>query len=145
MRRANLNRHAKVVATLGPASSTVEIICNLILAGMNVARVNMSHGTREGHAKLIANVRKASSLVGLEVAVLLDLQGPKVRVDKVPGDLALRKGETWVIGRTEVQQDYPEYKDCFIPTTYEHLVDDIEGGARILFNDGFCLEYKDIY
>ena len=139
MRRANLNRHAKVVATLGPASSAVEMICNLILAGMNVARVNMSHGTHEGHAELIANVRKASSLAGLEVAVLLDLQGPKVRVDKVPGDLALRNGETWVIGRTEVQQDYPEYKDCFIPTTYDHLVDDIEDGARILFNDGLIV------
>lgn len=139
MRRANLNRHAKVVATLGPASSTVQMICSLILAGMNVARVNMSHGTHEDHAELIANVRKASSLVGLEVAVLLDLQGPKIRVDKIPGELSLRKGETWVIGRTEVQEDYPEYKDCFIPTTYEHLVDDIEDGARILFNDGLIV------
>jgi len=139
MRRAHLHRHAKVVATLGPASSTVEMICNLILAGMNVARVNMSHGTHEAHAELIANIRKASSLVGLEVAVLLDLQGPKIRVDKVPRGLVLRKGDTWVIGQTAIQENYPEYQDCFIPTTYDHLVDDIEDGARLLFDDGLIV------
>ena len=139
MRRAQLGRHAKVVATLGPASSNVETISDLIRAGMNVARMNMSHGTREGHAELIANVRKASELAGLEVAVLLDLQGPKMRVDKIPGGLVLKKGDTWVIGPTKVQEDYPEYKDRFIPTTYEHLVDDCHDGARILFDDGWIV------
>jgi pyruvate kinase len=139
MRRANLNRHAKVVATLGPASSSVEMICDLILAGMNVARVNMSHGIQEGHAELIDNIRQASSLVGLEVAVLLDLQGPKIRVDKVHRELVLKKGDIWVIGQADIPGDYPEYKDSFIPTTYEHLVDDIEDGARILFDDGLIV------
>ncbi len=67
MRRAKLNRLAKVIATLGPASSSVEMISELILAGMNVARVNMSHGTHEGHGNLIANIRKASRLVGFNL------------------------------------------------------------------------------
>jgi pyruvate kinase len=139
VRRAKLQRHAKVVATLGPASSTVEMISDLILAGMNVARLNMTHGTYEEHAELIANVRKASSLVGLEVAVLLDLPGPKIRVDNVPHGLELKNGDTWVIGPTSVQKDYSEYKDCFIPITYEHLVDDCENGVRILFDDGLIV------
>ncbi len=136
MRRANLQRHSKVVATLGPASSSVEMISELIVAGMSVARVNMSHGTHGGHAELIGNIRKASGLVGLEVAVLLDLQGPKIRVDKVPHGLVLKEGETWVIGPTDVRDSYPEYKDFFIPTTYDRLVDDCQDGVRILFDDG---------
>jgi pyruvate kinase len=139
MRRANLRRHAKVVATLGPASSGVEMISDLILAGMNVCRVNMSHGTHDGHAELIASIREASRLVGLEVAILLDLQGPKIRVDKIPDGLGLKNGATWVIGPNNVQENYPEYKDCFIPTIYEHLVDDCDDGARILFDDGLIV------
>ena len=139
MRRANLNRHAKVVATLGPVSSDVEIISDLILAGMNVARVNMSHGTYDEHAELISSIRNASRRLGLEVAILLDLQGPKIRVDRLPDVLGLRKGDIWVIGPSNVRDDYPEYKDCFIPTIYEHLVDDCEDGERILFDDGLII------
>lgn len=139
MRRANLNRHAKMVATLGPASSNVEMISDLILAGMNVARVNMSHGTYKGHARLIANIREASNLLGLEVAVLLDLQGPKIRVDRLPDRLVLKKDDTWVIGPTNVRSRYPEHKDRFIPSMYEHLVDDCEEGSRVLFDDGLII------
>ncbi len=150
MRRARLNRHAKIVATLGPASSNVEMISDLILAGMNVCRVNMSHGTHEGHAKLIAGIRKASALVGLEVAILLDLQGPKIRVDKLPDGLELKEGDIWVVGPTKVQQDYPEYKGRFIPTVYDHLAHDLEDGVRVLFDDGLIVaktveKDRDIY
>ncbi len=139
MRRAKLNRRAKVIATLGPASSNVEMISDLILAGMNVCRVNMSHGTYEGHTQLIAGIRKASAMVGLEVAILLDLQGPKIRVDKIPGELELKEGDTWVVGPTKVQQGYPEYKGRFIPTIYDHLVNDLEDGVRVLFDDGMIV------
>ncbi len=139
MRRARLNRHAKVVATLGPVSSNVEMISDLILSGMNVCRVNMSHGTYEGHAKLIAAIRKASAMVGLEVAILLDLQGPKIRVDKIPDGLELKEGDIWVLGPTRVQRDYPEYKGRFIPTVYDHIVYDLEDGVRVLFDDGLIV------
>jgi len=139
MIRAKLNRHAKVIATLGPSTSDVDLIGELISAGMSVARVNMSHGTYKEHAELIANVRQASRNVGLEVAVLLDLQGPKIRVDKVSRPLELQYGETWVIGPTEVRDAYPEYGDRFIPTTYNALVTDCEDGARVLFDDGFIV------
>jgi len=136
MIRANLGRRAKIVATLGPASSSVEMIAALILAGMNVARINMSHGTHESHAALIENIREASRETGLEVAILIDLQGPKIRIDKLPVPLQLRKGETWMIGASNIRDACPEYQDRFIPTTYERLVSDCRDGDRILFADG---------
>jgi pyruvate kinase len=139
MRRAKLNRHAKVIATLGPSTSQVEVIEQMILAGMNVARVNMSHGDYEGHGRLIANIREASKKVGLEVAVLIDLQGPKIRVDKLAHPVHLETGETWVIAPTELQAEYPEYADRFIPTTYQDLVKDCEPGVRVLFDDGLIV------
>lgn len=131
-------RRAKIVATLGPSSDTVEKIQKLIKAGMNVARVNMSHGTHEAHAKVISNIRKASELAEKEIGILLDLQGPKIRVDKVVTPLELKDGEEWVIGQTRFLEDpkYQKYKGKFIPTIYDKLVDDCHDGARILFDDG---------
>ena len=136
MKRANLGRQAKIVATLGPSSSSVEMIATLIDAGMNVARINMSHGTHDRHAALIKNIREASRQTGLEVAILIDLQGPKIRVDELPAPLQLREGETWAVGTTKAREDCPEYQDYFIPTTYERLAADCRHGDRILFNDG---------
>lgn len=131
-----MTRRAKIIATVGPSSSTVEMLEKLIRAGMNVARVNMSHGTHEGHAQTIKNIRQASKNTGWEVGILCDLQGPKIRVDKLPEPLLLKEGEEWVIGPQDVQDDYPEYKDRFIPTVYKDLVKDAHAGAHILFDDG---------
>lgn len=136
MAGTKVRRNAKVVATLGPASREVSVISELILAGMNVARVNMSHGTHEEHGQLIANIRAASQKVGLEVAVLLDLQGPKIRVGHLHENLLLREGEVWAIGQSGDKGDYPEYADRFIPTVYDNLMADLTEGARVLFNDG---------
>jgi len=136
MIRAKLNRSAKIVATLGPASDSVETISDLILAGLNVARLNMSHGTYKGHAQLIANIREASQLVGLEVAILMDLQGPKIRVDEFEKDIRLKKGEKWLIGPGKVKKEYPEDVNRFIPAEYKNLVNDCDEGDRILFDDG---------
>jgi pyruvate kinase len=127
------SRRAKIIATLGPSSNTVESISKLIKAGMNCARVNMSHGTHEGQKQLIENIREASKKIEREVAVLLDLQGPKIRVDKVDKPLELKKGETWYIGTSALAS---QYKNNFIPTVYENLVDDCHEGATILFDDG---------
>lgn len=131
-----MTRRAKIIATIGPSSSSIEMLEKLIKAGMNVARINMSHGTHEGHAETIANIRQASKNTGWEVGVLCDLQGPKIRVDKLPEPLELKEGEEWVIGPSEVQANYPEYKDNFIPTVYKDLVNDAHEGAHILFDDG---------
>ncbi len=129
-------RRAKILATIGPSSNTVEMLEKMILAGMNAARVNMSHGTYEAHEQSIKNIRQASKNVGKEIAILLDLQGPKIRVDKLPEPLQLTDGEVWVIGPSHVKDHYPEYAKNFIPTIYKDLVKDAHVGARILFDDG---------
>ena len=129
-------RRAKIIATIGPSSNTIPMLEKMILAGMNAARVNMSHGTYEAHAESIKNIRQASRNVGKEVAILLDLQGPKIRVDKLPEPLILQDNEVWVIGPSHVKDNYPEYAKNFIPTIYKNLVKDAHVGARILFDDG---------
>ncbi len=129
-------RRAKIIATLGPSSNSIRMIEALIRAGMNVARINMSHGTREGHRGCIGKIRKASKNTGREVAIIQDLQGPKIRTDKLTEDLLLNDGSEWVIGPTAKMSEYPEYADCYIPTIYENLVADCHDGARILFDDG---------
>lgn len=129
-------RRAKIIATLGPSSSKVEEIEALIQAGVNVVRLNMSHGTHEGHAQTVRNVREASRRQKRELAILMDLQGPKIRVDKLKAPLDLKDKEEWVIGPTRLQEQYPQFSDRYIPTIYEALVDDCHEGARILFDDG---------
>jgi pyruvate kinase len=129
-------RRAKIIATIGPSSNTTEMLEKMILAGMNAARINMSHGTYEAHEQSIKNVRQASKNVGKEVAILLDLQGPKIRVDKLPSPLQLEDGEIWVIGPSHLKDQYSEYAERFIPTIYKNLVKDAHVGARILFDDG---------
>lgn len=129
-------RRAKIVATIGPASNSKEMISKLIETGVNVCRINMSHGTYEAHAAVIKNIREASKESGYEVAILADLQGPKIRVDKLPEPLQLTEGSEWVIGASKLKDKYPEYAQNYIPTIYENLVADCHDGARILFDDG---------
>ncbi len=129
-------RRAKIIATIGPSSNTIEMLEKMIKAGMNSARVNMSHGTYEAHEQSIKNIRQASKNVGKEIAILLDLQGPKIRVDKLPEPLELKDNDVWVIGPSHVKDQYPEYAKNFIPTIYKNLVKDAHVGARILFDDG---------
>ena len=129
-------RRAKIVATIGPSTNSKEMLSKLIETGVNVCRINMSHGTYEAHSAVIKNIREASKESGYEVAILADLQGPKIRVDKLPEPLKLEAGSEWVIGTSKIKDNYPEYKNNYIPTIYEHLVSDCHDGARILFDDG---------
>lgn len=132
-------RRAKIVATIGPATSSKEMLTKLIDAGANVCRINMSHGTYEGHQNVIKTIREVSRETGYEVAILADLQGPKIRVDKLPEPLKLESGSMWVIGATKVKDKYPQYAANYIPTIYENLVADCHDGARILFDDGLII------
>ncbi len=124
-------RNAKIVGTLGPASNSKEAIKELIKRGLNVARVNMSHGTHELHKQTIDNIRSVSKELGQEIAILVDLQGPKIRVSKLKENLHLKDGSTWFIGHESVNQT-----ENFIPTTYKDLVKDATIGSRVLFDDG---------
>ena len=118
------------MATLGPATGTPERIAGLIDAGANVIRVNASHGTPEMRAGWIAEVRRAADAAGGAVAVLVDLQGPRIRVGELPRPRALRAGETVVFAPEEVARGDE------LPTTYAGLAIDARAGARILLNDG---------
>ena len=79
-------RFAKIVATLGPSSADEDILREMIQAGMDVARLNFSHGTHEDHASKVKLLRKLSQELGKPVAILQDLQGPKLRIGTLPGD-----------------------------------------------------------
>src|SRR5437773_1129151 len=128
--RTTLIRRTKIVATLGPATGTPEGIAELIGAGANVIRVNSSHGTPEQRATWIAAVREAAAAADVAVAVLVDLQGPRIRVGTLAAPRVLRAGETVVFAPEDVARDDE------LPTTYADLATDVRPGARILLDDG---------
>jgi pyruvate kinase len=123
-------RKTKIVCTLGPATRSQERILALIRAGMDVARVNFSHGTRETHIETIRNVRAAAAEAGRPVAVLADLQGPKIRVGALPEPLVLSPGDT-IVFAPEGEHGAGE-----LPTTYPQLASDLEVGDVVLLADG---------
>ena len=107
-------RRAKIIGTLGPSSCEVNQIRPLIEAGLDIARVNISNGTHESHSKLIDNIRQASIEANKEVRILIDLQGPKIRVHKLDEPLQLVTGEEWVIGSSKLKSKYTKIKN-YIP------------------------------
>jgi len=123
-------RRTKIVATLGPATGTPDRIAGLIEAGANVIRVNASHGTPDLRTKWIAAVRRAADSAGSPIAVLVDLQGPRIRVGALPEPRLLRAGESVVFAPEDVAA-----RDE-LPTTYANLAKDARVGARILLDDG---------
>lgn len=126
-------RRTKIVATLGPASDTEERIRQLIEAGMDVARVNFSHGTHAEHAARIARIRAAAEAAGKPVAILQDLQGPKIRTGKLQdgAPVLLQDGEPFTITTTPIVGDLRR-----VSTTYQALPQDVRPGDRILLSDG---------
>lgn len=125
-------RRAKIVATLGPATSSYENIRAILDAGVDVARMNLSHGTYDVHEEVYANVRKAADSLGRAVAVLVDLQGPKIRLGKFgagPYDLAV--GDTFQITTDDIIGN----KDIS-STTHKGLPDDVKEGDPLLIDDG---------
>src|SRR5256885_5091498 len=129
-RGTTLIRRTKIVATLGPATGEPDEIAGLIDAGVNVIRVNASHGTPEMRAGWITAVRQAADAADVPVAVLWDLQGPRIRVGKLPQPRELVPGETVVFAPEEVARRGE------LPTTYANLALDVRPGARILLDDG---------
>jgi pyruvate kinase len=125
-------RNAKIVCTLGPASATYEQIRELAEAGMNCARINLSHGRHEQHATVIAHVRRASEELDQPIAVLADLQGPKIRLGTFPGGpVTLMPGEPFVITTSDVPGTAAQCS-----TTYKGLPGDVGVGDTILIDDG---------
>ncbi|MBA2465321.1 MAG: pyruvate kinase [Nocardioidaceae bacterium] len=125
-------RRAKIVCTLGPAVSTPEKIRALVDAGMDVARLNLSHGTYADHKSAYDMVRAASDQSGHAIGIVADLQGPKIRLGKVAGGpLDLREGNAFTITTRDVPGDAE-----ICSTTYAGLPGDVELGDQILIDDG---------
>jgi pyruvate kinase len=127
-----MSRRAKIVCTLGPASSAPEQVAGLIAAGLDIARLNMSHGTHEEHLQAYQAVRAASDAAGRSVGVLVDLQGPKIRLGKFPsGPVVLPAGSEFTITSEDIPGTAAEAS-----TTYEGLAFDVTAGDQILVDDG---------
>jgi pyruvate kinase len=126
-------RHSKIVCTIGPASSSPRIIERLMHAGMDVARLNFSHGTHADHARSITALRAAAIEHEKPIAIIADLQGPKIRTGPLAGDapVTLRAGQRFVITTARVPGD----SNC-VSTTFRPLPHEVHRGDRILLSDG---------
>jgi pyruvate kinase len=131
-------RRTKIVCTLGPATSDAKTIEALVAAGMDVARINMSHGVHDDHRERIRLVREAASATERPVAILVDLQGPKIRIGRLAEPV-----ELVVDGIVTVAPEGSE-KEGELPSTYPDLAHDLEPGDQVLLDDGLlemeCIE-----
>ena len=126
------SRRAKIVCTLGPASNTPEVLTEMIEAGMDVARLNFSHGDHSDHRATYELVRDLSARKGKPIAILQDLQGPKIRVGRfLDGKVALERGQRFTITTDSVMGDAKH-----VSTTYDALPADARPGDRLLLDDG---------
>ena len=122
----------KIVATIGPATSSVEMLKNIILAGVNVCRINFSHGDHKTHSSVVKNIRAANKELGTHVAILGDLQGPKLRIGEVEGNsMNLIEGNTVTLSTKAVQS-----AGDLIHVKYNTLARDVKVGEHVLLDDG---------
>nr|WP_297200484.1 pyruvate kinase [Thermanaeromonas sp.] len=125
------HRRTKIVCTLGPASERVEVLTQMIRAGMNVARFNFSHGTWDEHGARMEAVKKAAAQVGARVALLLDTKGPEIRLGRVKPGVVLQDGREVVLTTEDVEGDEER-----LPVTLPDLPRDVQPGQQILLDDG---------
>jgi pyruvate kinase len=128
-----LAHKTKIVATIGPASQTPEIIGEMIRAGMNIARLNFSHGEFSGHRQVIENIRTASTQVGRRVAIMADLPGPKMRIGNFGVEkIELKRGDPFTLTTDEVTGDQQR-----VSVTFSRLPQAVKPGNLLSLNDGF--------
>lgn len=135
-------KRTKIVCTIGPASESVEVLKQMLQSGMNVARLNFSHGSYEEHLKRIEAIRQASLECGIEVAILLDTQGPEIRLGVMKDDakINLENGQKIILTTDECEGTKER-----IHVNYVNLVKDVQPGNKILIDDGLLtLEVKEV-
>lgn len=129
-------KNTKIVCTLGPATSSVKKITALVKAGMNVARLNFSHGTPESHTRLVENIRKAEKETGKKVALMQDLQGPKIRVGEMPEKgITVKKDQQIILTTRKIKGEEKNGK-ITIPVRHKGLTKDAKKGKLLLIDDG---------
>src|SRR5262245_21854114 len=125
-------RRAKIVATIGPACESENQLAVLMRAGLDVARVNMSHGEREHHGEVISRIRRVANTHNRPVAVMLDLSGPKIRTGKLRANGAeLKEGNELRITSEPIEGDAERFS-----ANYPLLAQEVTPGSRILLSDG---------
>lgn len=124
----------KIVCTLGPASNSAEMIEKMVRAGMNVARLNFSHGTHEEHAAVIERIKEVRERLAVPLAILLDTKGPEIRLGKFENGSAFLENGAWFTLTTDNPEELGDSSHCYI--TYKDLPRQVEPGYAILLNDG---------
>ena len=128
-------RKTKIVCTLGPASSTYDQIKKMALAGMNVARINMSHGTYAEHQFKIDNVKKVRRNLGMPIPIMIDTKGPEVRIGTFEnGSVEIAEGQKFDFVCEDIVGD-----NTRVGVTYKDLYKDIAVGGKLLLNDGLLV------
>jgi len=130
MERISYNK-TKIVATVGPASSSKEMLTSLVKEGVDVFRLNFSHGSHEDHLKVINLVREINAELGTCIALLQDLQGPKIRVNEMQPGIEIKSGDQLIITTSQLLGN-----DKIVSTSYERLPQDVKTGDIILVDDG---------
>ena len=132
MSNIDLKRRTKIVATIGPATQSEEIITDLIKAGVTTFRLNFSHGDHKDHQERIKTIRKVSKKLDLDIGILQDLQGPKIRLGRFKdGPVKVKKGDKFSLTSNEV-----ECTKSIANVTYNKLAQEVTSGKRILLDDG---------
>ncbi|HPH94409.1 MAG TPA: pyruvate kinase [Anaerolineaceae bacterium] len=132
-----MERFAKIVATLGPACTDEAVLRRLIEAGMNVARLNFSHGTHEEHARRFRLIRRLAEETGHPVAILQDLQGPKMRIGNIAsGSIELKVGQVVLLAAPDDVTPVPDPDEVVIPFDVPEFSKAVQPGGRILLDDG---------
>lgn len=134
-------RRTKIAATIGPASRDVAVLEAMIDAGLNVARLNFSHGTRDDHAQTVSLIREIAERKGVAVGILQDLQGPKIRIGRFKnGKINLKRGDSFTITTEDL-----EGSESIVSTTYKNLPSDVSPGLELLLDDGnIILQVQDV-
>ena len=128
----DLKRRTKIVATIGPATQSEEVITDLIKAGVTTFRLNFSHGDHKDHQERIKTIRKVSKILDLDIGILQDLQGPKIRLGRFKdGPVKVKKGDKFTLTSNEV-----ECTKSIANVTYNKLAQEVTSGKRILIDDG---------
>lgn len=127
----NALRKTKIVCTIGPSSSGKETIRGLLDAGMNVARLNFSHGTYEEHLERLQRLRDIARQQGKVLAIMQDIQGPKIRIGHIPGTITLRSGEEFILTTEECEGTSKR-----VSVSYPNLARDVKPGSTIYLDDG---------
>ena len=128
-------RKTKIICTIGPASENEEILTQMCLAGMNVARLNFSHGTHEEQQKKVDLIKKVREKLGLPIAIMLDTKGPEYRIKTFKdGKIHLNDGDTFTFTTEDVEGD-----ETRVSVTYKRLIEDLSVGDRILVNNGLVV------